>query len=123
MIDIATAAEIAGGTITAVGGAYSLIRHMFYAAKSKKEQYKQDILKEAKEELSKVELSLNERIKSLEIELDNHKDNISKDLEHMREVYNAEIKVLGSKIDDLRQDLQAQHSSMVALLTKLVNSR
>jgi hypothetical protein len=41
----------------------------------------------------------------------------------MGELYNAEIKVLGEKIENLRIDLQAQHANLVGLLTRLVDAR
>ena len=72
-------------------------------------------------EMAKIEEELSEKIKKLDIELRNQKDNIARDLSHLKEIYGAEIKTLASKIEDLREDLSQQHQSLVALLTKLVD--
>jgi len=122
-LDWNTMIGIAAGVVTAVGGVYTGYRHISLSIKIKKEREREAILAHAKAELDLVEAKLNEKIKSLEIEIEAQKENINKDLGHLREVYNAEIKVLADKIDDLRNDLASQHSSMVALLTKLVSSR
>jgi septal ring factor EnvC (AmiA/AmiB activator) len=122
-VDLNTAVGICAGAVTAIGGVYTTIRHVIASSKRKKAEHSQAILNEAKTEMAKIEASLNEKIKNLEVELQNQKDNISKDLAHLKEIYGAEIKVLGDKIESLRSDLQDQHSSMVALLTKLVNSK
>ena len=121
VIDMGQAAEVISCIVVASGGIYSVGHHFISKAKKKKEKYRQDILDQAKEEMSKIEAELNEKIKDLALELSIHKENIVKDMDHYKEIYNAEIKVLGSKIDDLRQDLSEQHANMVNLLTKLVN--
>jgi len=123
VIDISTLFEGAGGAITAVGGLWAGWRHVRYGMADKKEKYKAAIVAEAREEMAKIESKMNVRINSLEVELSNQKDNMVRDLGHMKEVYNAEIKTLGEKIDALRSDLQDQHQSMVNLLTRLVNSK
>jgi hypothetical protein len=122
-MDLNTDIGIGAGVVTVLGSVWQLYRHISFKQTLKKDRERGAILAEAKAELSRVENDLNEKIKVLEIELAVQKDNVSKDLSHLKEVYNAEIKVLGEKIDLLRQDLQSQHSSMVALLTKLVSSR
>jgi hypothetical protein len=123
VIDISTVFEGAGGAITACGGLWAGYRHIRYGIADKKERYRAAIIAEAKEEMAKVEAKMSVRINNLEAELSNQKDNMVRDLGHMKEVYNAEIKVLGEKIDSLRSDLQDQHQSMVNLLTRLVNSK
>jgi polyhydroxyalkanoate synthesis regulator phasin len=123
VIDLVMASEVLGGAATTLGAAYTAFRHVKYSLQSKKDKYRQDIIAEAKEEMAKVEAKMSVRINNLEAELSNQKDNMVRDLGHMKEVYNAEIKVLGEKIDSLRSDLQDQHQSMVNLLTRLVNSK
>lgn len=123
MIDMSTTIGITAGVVSVSGGIYTAFRHITLGSAIKREKYKEEILKQAKEELNKIEFVLSDKIKKIEIELESQKLSVSKDLGHMREIYNAEIKVLGEKIDTLRSDLQDQHQSMVALLTKLVNSK
>ena len=122
-IDIITACEGLAGAITAIGGIYSGTRHILASSRRKKEEYRQSILNQASQEMAKIKSELEEKIKDLEVELAVQKENLSRDIGHMREIYNAEIKVLADKIDSLRTDLQDQHSTMVNLLTKLVNSK
>lgn len=122
-IDIWTAIEGAAGLVTAIGGLYTAYRHLRAAQHAKKEAERNSILAKAKEEADKIRRELEEKIQKIESEIQNQKETIAKDMGHMKEMYNAEIKALAGKIDELRSDLQDQHSSMVALLTKLVNSR
>lgn len=122
-IDVTTALEAAGAAVTAIGGVYGLIRHVVASSRRKKEEYRDSILKRAKEEMSRIEAELEEKIKDLKAELEAQKESVSKDLSHLKEIYNAEIKTLGEKIDELRSSLQEHQTSMVALLTKLVNSK
>jgi uncharacterized membrane-anchored protein YhcB (DUF1043 family) len=122
-MDISTLLGTSAGAITAVSGLYAGWRHIRYSLAAKKDREKQAILDKAKDELDKVEAKLNEKIRLLHEEIEDHKQNITKDLGHMREMYDGELKNLGNKIDELRRDLSDQHSQMVALLTKLVDSR
>jgi hypothetical protein len=118
--DVPTMVEALGSLVAVIGGLYTTYRHISLSLKIKKENEKQAILDEAKTELDKVSIELNEKIKDLEIELALAKENITKDFVHMKEIYSAEINELGSKIEALRQDLQSQHSQMIELLTRLV---
>ena len=122
-VDLSTAVGILAGAVTAFGGLYTGARALMAASRRRKAEYRQGILDEAHIELSRVEVSMQEQVRVLTVELQNQKESISRDMDHMKEVYSSELKVLGEKIENLRQDLAAQHSGMVALLTKLVDSR
>lgn len=113
---------VAAGAVSAFGGIWAAYRHVVTSNKKKRKAEKDAILEQARSEMAKIEATLNEKIEDLETELQNQKESLSKDLSHLKEVYNAEIRVLADKIDDLRKDLSEQHSSMVALLTKLINN-
>lgn len=120
-IDFPTILEASAGAITAVGGLWSAWRHIRYGMQAKKDRERQEILDKANEELFKVKVELEIKIKHLQEEFETHKESLGKDMDHMREIYNAEIRSLGEKIESLREDLGQQHSQMVALLTNLVN--
>ena len=75
------------------------------------------------DDLGEIIRAVKGAILDLKLELDTQKENVSRDLGHLREVYNAEIKVLGEKIENLRQDISQQHQALVGLLTKLVDSK
>lgn len=121
-LDIVSTSEAFGAAVTAIGAVYGAIRHVGHKIRDKREKHKEEILGLAKEEMGRIRDSLENKIRDLEIELENQKDNVAKDFSHIKEVYNAEIRALGDKIDSLRSDLSAQHTNMVNLLTKLVNS-
>ena len=122
-IDLPTALEGAAGAVTALGGAYTTVRHLLNRSKIKKQEHRQDILKEAKEEADKIKISLETKIKALEVEFQTQKQNVSKDLAHFKETHGAEVKALGEKIESLRQDLSQQHQALIGLLTKLVDTK
>ncbi len=123
IIDIPTAVETVAGVTTAIGAVWTSVRHMQNAAKLRKEKEKEHILALAKEEIDKVEAQLKEKIDQLEIELEVQKKSVEQEFGHIKEIYGAEIRSLGEKIEGLRQDLSAQHANMINLLTKLVNTR
>jgi predicted RNase H-like nuclease (RuvC/YqgF family) len=123
MIDIVSAAEAIGGAATAIGSTWAAIKHIQYNKKFKKEKERQEILSKASEEMAKIEVKLNVRINQLEIELEAQKLSVSTEFVHVKDTYNSEIRVLGQRIQELRQDLADQHSSMIQLLTRLVGSK
>lgn len=111
------------GAITALGGAYHTIQRILANYKVKKEAYRQQILDEATDQLNAAVTTLENKIKQVEDELAWQKESVARDLTVMKDSYNAEIKVLGQKLEELRQDLISQHSQLVGLLTKLVDTR
>jgi polyhydroxyalkanoate synthesis regulator phasin len=121
--DLPTLLETTGAAITGLAGAYKAVRHISSRMKKSRESYKQDIIGQAKEEMGKIERSLEAKIKILEVELETQKLNVFKDFSHFKETHNSEIKVLGEKIENLREDLAAQHQSLVNLLTRLVDNK
>jgi hypothetical protein len=123
VVDISTLFEGAGGAITAVGGLWAGWRHIRYSLQAKKDKYRQDIIDQAKEEMTKIKVVLENKIKVVEIELQTQKESVSKDLSHLKEGYSSEVKILGQRIEELRQDLAVQHGSLVALLTRLVDPK
>lgn len=121
VLDIPNISAIVVAAIPVVGGVYTSIRLIRKSAMAKKACYRAEILAEAKEEAQRIKVELENKIKILEEEFQVQKRSVSKDFSHFREVYSAEVKVLGDKIEALRQDLSAQHTALVGLLTKLVD--
>lgn len=107
-------------TITTLGGAWLTIRKIAKdAAKAKKEQAA-EILHAAKEEDELLKAKLDAKINAIRQELENLEENVSKDMNHLKETYNGEIKNLGQKIEDLRSELKNQHGQLVQLLTEMI---
>lgn len=123
VVDLNIMLEAGAASVTAIGGIYGVARRIVTSSKRKKELYRQEILDRAKEEADRIREALEDKIRTLEIEFENQKQSVEKDFEHFKEVHGAEVRVLGEKIESLRADLAAQHSSLVALLTKLVSDR
>lgn len=121
VLDIPNISAVIVAAIPVVGGVYTAVKRIRKSSKAKKDTYRAEILAEAKEEATKVKTELENKLKVLEEEFQVQKRSVSKDFSHFREVYSAEVKVLGEKIENLRQDLSAQHTALVGLLTKLVD--
>ena len=117
--DMQTLLPIAG-SITVVGTAWLTIRKIAKdAAKSKKEQ-RAEFLQAAKEEDALLKAKLESRIEAIKAQLANLELNVNKDMAHLKETYNGEIKNLGQKIEELRSELKNQHGQLVTLLTEMV---
>lgn len=121
MIDWNSAIGISAGSIAIFGGIYTAARHLHFSSKVKKEMYREEILARAKEEADRVKKELESRIRELEEEFKNQKEDMSRDMGHLKQTFNGEIKSLGEKIENLREDLSAQHSALIGLLTRLVD--
>lgn len=87
---------------------------------NKKEDAK-GIIKDAREEDKLLKIELEAQIHDLQSQVTNLKANVEKDLEHLRETYNGELRFLGQKIEELRSEVRSQHSQLVQLLTKMID--
>jgi len=80
------------------------------------------ILQAAKEEIALKEAVIEGKLREANQRIDSLEESVNKDLAHIRETYNGEIRNLGQKIEDLRSELRNQHGSLVQLLTKLIDN-
>lgn len=117
------AIEATGSALAAIYPIFIGIRHFLGSFRKKREARRDAILKQAGDEMNKIKKDLESKIQVLRDELDTQKDKVSTELSHMKELYGTEIRVLGEKIEALRQDISQQHQSLVNLLTKLVDSK
>lgn len=108
------------GTVTTVGGAWLVLQKIFRSIKKARQEQSAKILQEAKEEVSRSKNRLEEKIRSLESDLGNLRDSVQKDIQHIKETHSAEIKNLGDKIEQLRDDLREQHAQILGLLGKMI---
>ena len=111
------------GAIITIGTAYLTIRKISKDAEKSKKEQAALILQEAKEEDAALYLKLDNKINELELKLENLEDSVEKDLKYLKESYSADLKNLSEKIENLRSDLSAQHSALLALLTKLIENQ
>lgn len=121
-IDFATV-EMVGTAVTAVLGCIYTYQKISRNFEEKKREDKAEILQNAKEELSLLKIDLELKINTVSVALKAHQVFVEKDMSHMRETYNGELKNLGEKIEDLRSDLKDQHSQLVSLLTKMIDNK
>lgn len=130
--------ELHTGTIiavcTAVGGLVTFIYYLQAVVKNfrhDKDAFKAEIVQVAKEADAALDakiqaaraISLAEyaaKIEAVEADLEAHKRDVSKDLQHIRETYNGEIRNLGEKIEGLRRELRDQHGQLVGLLSEMI---
>ncbi len=110
---------IAMGVVTLV----VTLQKVFKNFRKERDEYAAKILQVAKEEDSILKAKLEARIEKIDLSLKNLEFNVNKDITHLKETYSAEIKVLGEKIETLRDELRNQHSQMVTLISKLIDSK
>jgi chromosome segregation ATPase len=120
MTDWNTAIEISASSVAVIGGIYTTTRHFLNSFRIKREMYREEILLKAREQADKVKEELEEKIKALEVEFNGQKESISKDLNYLKQAYTSEIKNLGEKIEDIRDQLNQQHGQLVSLLTRMI---
>ncbi|NJO48146.1 MAG: hypothetical protein HC840_00360 [Leptolyngbyaceae cyanobacterium RM2_2_4] len=110
------------GACTVIGGAWLTIRKIQKDAAASKREHAEEILKTAKEEIALKEAAYKARLNAIDIRIETLESSVDKDLQHLRETYNGEIRNLGTKIEELRSELRNQHTQMVGLLTKMISS-
>lgn len=110
------------GAFSVIGGAWITIRKIQKDAEESKKKHATEILESAKEEILLKEKDLQAQLVAIKVRIDSLESNVEKDLQHLRETYNGEIRNLGQKIEDLRSELRNQHTQMVSLLTKMIDN-
>lgn len=111
------------GVLITIGSLYMTLRKIQKDSEKAKKEQAAEILQSAKEEIALKEKDLDLKITSAEARIDALEKSVEKDLAHLRETYNGEIRNLGSKIEELRSELRSQHSQMVGLLTKMIDNK
>lgn len=96
------------------------IRKISNDAERQKKVQEAKILQAAKEADASNYAKLDSKIHDLAIELKVHKESNQKDLDHLRETHNSELKNLGEKIETLRDELRQQSKNILELLTKMI---
>lgn len=110
------------GVLVTLGSLYLTVRKIQKDGEKAKKEQAAEILQSAKEEIALKEKDLELKITSAESRIEALEKSVEKDLQHLRETYNGEIRNLGAKIEELRSELRNQHTQMVALLTKMIGN-
>lgn len=107
--------------LTGVAGFAVGVRKLLRGRKKLKERQAANILQSAKDHDAEMKIHLENRIHDIEIKVSALKENIEKDIAHLKESYQSEVRFLGQKIEELREQVHDQHSQLVALLTKMID--
>lgn len=109
--------------IITIGGAWLTVRKIAKDAAKSRKEHEAAILQQAKEEDQLIRVDIEAKIKAIKIDLKNLEANVNKDMNHLKETYNGEIRNLGQKIEELRSELKNQHGQLVGLLTEMIKQR
>ena len=120
MLDLSTMIPLGG--LIALATLILTMQKISKNFKKDRDEHAAKILQAAKEEDSLIKAKLEARIEKVGAELKNFELNVNKDINHLRETYNGEIKNLGNKIEDLRSELKNQHGQLVQLLSEMIKS-
>ena len=110
-----------GVVITTLGGAWLTVRKVVRDAEKQKKHYAAEILQSAKEADQALKVRLENKVHELETQLKSLRENVDKDITHLREYHSSELKFLGQKIEALREEVHSQHSQLVQLLTRMID--
>ena len=119
MVILDSLANLATPIATIAGAIYAVIRINKHFDKSRAKR-DDKVLQDAKETAEKVKLELNNELEKLKSKITTLEANVAKDIEHVKETQESEIKYLAEKIEDLRSQLTVHHGQLVAFLTRLV---
>lgn len=109
IFSLSSIAEVAG-SIAVIATAYLKVRKIVHERKKQKEVEKAIILQEAKEIALKYKRELETKIELLQ-----------RDLDHVKETHSSEIKFVGERIQELRDEVRTQLSQIVMLVSKLID--
>lgn len=111
------------GMAIALGTLVVTIQKILRNVKKERDEDAAKILQAAKEEDNALKAKLEAKVEAISVKLNNLEMSVEKDMSHLRETYTSEIKNLGEKIENLRDELRQQHSGLIELLSKIVGKK
>jgi hypothetical protein len=111
------------GLIVVISGLILTWQKIAKESKKSRKEEAASLLQTAKEEDSLIKATLEAKIEKFGAELKILELGVNKDIGHLRETYNNEIKNLGLKIEELRSELRSTHGQLVQLLTTLIENK
>lgn len=99
------------------------LQKVFKNFRKEREEYAAKIIQSAKEDDQAIKLKLEAKIEALSTKINNLEASVNKDMAHLKDTYTSEIKNLGEKIENLRDELRQQHSGLIELLSKIVGKK
>jgi len=118
--DLSTWITIVTTALASMGGVYMTFHKIVSNAERKKKRQNNALLEIAKSYDHDLREDMENKLHEIEAKIITLKENVDKDLEHLKETYKSEIKYLGQKVEELRGEIHTQHGQLVALLTKMI---
>ena len=120
-IDISTLFTIAGTIFTSIGGLYMTIRKIVISREKAAKSRDASIMQQAKDQDMLLKNEINQKIRELIVKIEDDREDLQTEIEHLKETYNSELRFLGQKIEGLRAEVQNQHVQLMQILTKMIN--
>lgn len=121
LIHLAVTISTIAGAIVAIQKVIKNSRVERNASVEEKEKESEKILTQAREEMQLIKLQFEAEVKALKVDLKSLESGTLKDIQYIKESQESEIKNLGEKIQDLRDQLNSHHTQILSLLEKLIN--
>ena len=96
------------------------LQKVFKNFRKERDEYAAKVIQAAKEDDAVIKAKLEAKIEALSVKINSLEASVNKDMAHLKETYTSEIKNLGDKIENLRDELRQNHSGLIDLLTKMV---
>src|ERR1035437_2028160 len=96
------------------------LQKVFKNFRKERDEYAAKVMQAAKEDDAVIKAKLEAKIEALSVKINSLEASVNKDMAHLKETYTSEIKNLGDKIENLRDELRQNHSGLIDLLTKMV---
>jgi TolA-binding protein len=119
-ISISSVVEVAVA-ISTICGVYIKAQKIAKNKKESKELEKSLILQETKEIASRHKKDLEAKIEVLNQKIVSLEEAVQKDLQHVKETYNNEVRFLGTQVSELKDELRTSLAQVVALISKLLD--
>lgn len=117
-----------GNLIIPVMGALAALAAAYHQINKLKKEFKKEMNKdtsatiELMKKTSENDLNfLKMRVEELDKDIKQLEKNMDKEMDHLKEVYSNELKGLSVKVDELRDEIRTSHSSLISLLTKMID--
>lgn len=114
---------IIGGVVAALSvvlGLLATIIKITRDIRKEREEENAKTLQQAKDFILIEVQNIKSEIINLENIIKNTEKSIDRDIEHVRETYNSEIKNLSDKVEQLREQITKSHSELISLISKMV---
>jgi uncharacterized protein YoxC len=99
------------------------LQKVFKNFRKERDEYAAKVIQAAKEDDAVIKAKLEAKIEALSVKINSLEVSVNKDMDHLKATYTSEIKNLGDKIENLRDELRQQHSGLIDLLTKMVGKK